>query len=134
MSGKLSPTAQARVGLFESFSPQVARLHSLVEQFAVAGTRREEMRPSLKRAASQTKVRFMSAGLDTLAQQCASMEMAASRGGNPNQLVRILRELVGSLKFQLELEIKTTVREDLEAQIKAERKEASAETAEETQM
>ena len=130
MAGKLSPVAQARVALYESFSPHVARLHSLVEQFAVARTKREEMRPALKRAASQIKIRFMSAGIDSLAQQCASIEMAASRGGNPNQLVRILRELIGSLKFQLDLEIRTIVREDLEASAKAAREEAAEKTEE----
>lgn len=132
MSLKISPAAQAKVSLYESFSQHVARLHSLVEQFAVAGPKREEMRPAIKRAASQTKVRFMSSGIDSLAQQCASIEMAASRGGNPNQLVRILRELIGSLKFQLDLEIRSIVREDLEASAKAEKQEGAG-AAEETQ-
>ena len=128
MAVKLSPTAQAKVTLYEGCAPHIARLHSLVEQFAVARAKREEMRPAIKRAASQTKIRFMSAGMDQLAQQCASIEMAASRGGNPNQLVRILRELIGSLKFQLDLEIRTIVREDLEAAAKAEKQEAAEET------
>ena len=129
MAIKLSAAAQAKVALFESFSPHVARMHSLVEQFAVANSKREEMRPALKRAASQIKIRFMSAGIDSLAQQCASIEMATSRGGNPNQLTRTLRELVGSLKFQLDLEIRTVVREDLEQATKAEKPEHTEETA-----
>ena len=118
MAGRLSPTAQQQVILFESFGPHVARLHSLVEQFAAARTGQDQLKASLKRAASQIKMRFTSAGLDHLSQLCGSIELAASRSGNPNQTSRILRELVGSLKFQVDLEIKTTIRIDQEAAAK----------------
>ena len=120
MAVKLSPTAQQRVTMYEGFSPHVARLNSLIEQFAVARANRDELRASLKRAAAQIKLRFMTVGLDQLAQACGSIEMACSRGGNPGQLTRILRELVGSLKFQLDLEIRTIIREDQEAAARAE--------------
>jgi hypothetical protein len=118
MAGKLSPTAQQQVILYESFSPHVARLNSLVEQFAAARTGQDQLKASLKRAASQVKLRLMSAGLDNLGQLCGSIELAAGRSGNPNQIARILRELIGSLKFQLDLEIRTIVRSDQEAAAK----------------
>jgi hypothetical protein len=130
MAGKISPAAQAKLALYEGFTPHVARLHSLVEQFAVAKVKRDDLKPALKRAAGQTKVRFMSSGLDTLAQQCGAIEMAASRGGSPIQVARVLRELVGSLRFQLELEIRTIIREDAEASAK----ETTEESANETQV
>src|SRR5262245_32148428 len=129
MAGKISPSAQAKLAVYEAFTPHVARLNSLVEQFAVAKVKRDELKPALKRAASQTKVRFMSAGLENLAQQCGSIEMAASRGGSPVQVARVLRELVGSLRFQLDLEMRTIIRDDLEASAK----DATEESAEETQ-
>ena len=41
------------------------------------------------------------------------------RTGQPNQKSRTLREHVGSLKFQLDLAIRTVIREDAELQAKA---------------
>jgi hypothetical protein len=125
MAGKHSPAAQQKLATYEGFTNEVGRINSLVEQFAVAKVGHENFRSSIKRSAAQSKLKFMTMGLAQLSQICGAIEMAAGRGGPPATQVRGLRELVGQLKFQIELEIRTVLREDEEvmAEIKR-RKEA----------
>ncbi|HET9441191.1 MAG TPA: hypothetical protein VFO52_13525 [Longimicrobiales bacterium] len=125
MAGKLSPTAQQRVALLEGFTPLVGRLHALVEQFATARVGHENLNASVKRTASQLKLKLMGVGLDSMSQLCGAIETAASRSGQPAQKARILRENMGSLKFQLELAIRTVIREDDE--LRAKQKAAKSE-------
>ena len=66
----------------------------------------------MARAFSQLKIQFMGAGLDSMSQLCGSLEIAARRGVSYMQKVRILREGVGSLKFQLEMEQRAIVSDD----------------------
>jgi hypothetical protein len=49
-------------------------------------------------------VQCLSAGYDALAQLAGSMELTAARGGPVTNKVRILREGVGSMRSQIELE------------------------------
>ena len=56
------------------------------------------------------------AGLDTISQLAGSMEIAAGRGASHHQKARILREGVGSLRFQVEQEQRKVVTEDQAAQ------------------
>jgi hypothetical protein len=123
MAGKLTAGAQQRVVLLESFTNDVGRLNSLVEQFAVAKGPTENINSSIRRLAGQLKLKLMGGGLDAMSQLCGSIEMAAARGIQPAQKTRIFRENVGSLKFQIELAIRTTIREDdeMKAKLKAEK-------------
>lgn len=116
MAGKLSPSAQARLSLLQSFEPLISRLHNLIEQWAVARSGQETLNISIRRAADQLKLKLMGVGLDSLSQQAGAIGMAAARAGNPVQKARILRENMASLKYQLELAMRTVVREDQEAQ------------------
>lgn len=120
MAGKLSPAAQARLSLLQGFEPLISRLHNLIEQWAVARSGQETLNISIRRTADQLKLKLMGVGLDTLSQQAGAIAMAATRAGNPAQKARVLRENMGALKFQLELAMRTVVREDLEAQAKKE--------------
>jgi hypothetical protein len=115
MAGKLSPNAQQQIALLESFTSDIGRINGLVEQYAAAKVGQDQLKASLKRAASRTKMKLMSTGLDQLSHLCGSIELAVSRPGPPAQQVRTLRELVGSLKFQLDLAARTIVREEQEA-------------------
>lgn len=115
MAGKLSPNAQQQVALLESFTSDIGRINSLIEQYAAAKVGHDQLKASLKRAASRTKMKLMSAGLDQLSQLCGTIELAVSRPGPPAQQIRTLRELVGSLKFQVDLAARTIVREEHEA-------------------
>jgi hypothetical protein len=56
-----------------------------------------------KRGFGRLKIQLMGAGLDAMSQLCGAMEMAARRGMSQTQKARILREGVGSLRFQLEM-------------------------------
>jgi hypothetical protein len=119
MAGKLSPIAQQRVLLLESFTNDIGRLNSLIEQYAAAPkTAHENLNSSIRRLAGQMKLKLTGAGLDSLGQACGAIEMAASRGLQPQQKTRIMRENIGSVKFQVELAIRTTIREDTEMRAK----------------
>jgi hypothetical protein len=128
MAGKLTPAAQQRVVLLESFTNDIGRLNALVEQYAVANKAgHENLNSSIRRLAGQLKLKLMGGGLDAMSQLCGAIEMAAARGLQPQQKTRIMRENVGSLKFQMELAIRTTVREDDELRMKAKAKAEQAE-------
>jgi hypothetical protein len=128
MAGKMSPGAQVAIALLEGFVQTVGRINSLVEQFAVAKQGHETLRGMIKREAGHAKLRFMTSGLGQLSQQAGAIEMAAARGGSTSVQARTLRELTGSLKFQLDFEMRTILREDAELQMKKKReKEASSE-------
>jgi hypothetical protein len=128
MAGKLSPAAQQRVVLLESYTNDIGRLNALIEQYAVANkTAHENMNSSIRRLAGQLKLKLTGAGLDAMGQLCGAIEMAAARGLQPQQKTRIMRENVGSLKFQLELAIRTTIREDDELRAKQKAKAEKAE-------
>lgn len=119
MAGKLGPAAQQRVLLLESFTNDIGRLNSLIEQYAAATrTAHENLNSSIRRLAGQLKLKMTGAGLDAMGQACGAIEMAASRGLQPQQKSRIMRENVGSLKFQIELAIRTVIREDGEQKAK----------------
>jgi len=118
MAGKLSPVAQQQLALYEGFNQQVGRINALVEQFATAKVGHENIRASLKRAAGQSKLQFMTSGLASLSQICGGIELTAGRGGPPNALARALREQVGQLKFGIELGMRTVMRDDEEYQQK----------------
>ena|SRR5688572_9971301 len=128
MASKLSPGAQVRMALLEGFAQPVGRLNGLVEQYAAAKVGHENLNATIRRTASQMKIKLMGVGLDSMAQLCGAIEQTAARGGQPGQKARTLREHVGGLKFQLELAIRTVVREDTE--LKAKEKASAAKNAE----
>jgi hypothetical protein len=112
MAGKLSPSAQGRLALVSEFANRVQRVHGLVEQYASSKTNPDQYLMPMTRGFGQLKMMFMGAGLDAMSQLCGSMEIASKRGLSYMQKVRILREGVGSLRFQLELEQRAIVSED----------------------
>ena len=127
MAGKLSPSAALKVAELESFSPKVLRLNALVEQYAVNKSNAEQHTSALRRAADQLKLQFMGVGLEAMSQICGSINLNAARAGNPAFKTRTLRELIGNLRFQLELAIRVTIREDEERRAKEEKANAEAE-------
>jgi hypothetical protein len=124
MSGKLSPAAQARYSAIQPVADKVHRVHGLVEQYAAArGSSTEHLGLAASRAFSQLKLHFMGIGLDSLSQLCGSMEIAARRGMAQHSKARILRDGVASLRFQLELELRSIVSEDQAAQRRQQQEE-----------
>jgi hypothetical protein len=125
MTGRASPQAQLKLAVIAEFLQRVHRVHGLVEQFATAKAKstQDALVQPLRRGFQQLKLQFMGAGYDALSQLCGSMEIAVARGGSMTMKVRILREGIGSLRFQLELEQRSIVTADLEAQARAARVE-----------
>jgi hypothetical protein len=112
MTGNVSPQAQMKLAVIAEFLQRVHRVHGLVERYAAAKTGHDTLAQPLRRAFQQLKLQFMGAGYDALSQLCGSMELASGRGGSPTTKTRILREAVGSLRFQLELEQRSIVNAD----------------------
>jgi len=94
---------QGRLNDLALLGDKVQRAHGLVEQFGVPSANHEQLQLPLTRLFSQLKMQFMGIGEDALSQLAGSMELAARRGLSPMSKVRILREGVGSMKFQIEL-------------------------------
>lgn len=113
---------------------KVHHVHGLVEKYAAAKTAQQARRQvlPLKRAFGKLKLELMGAGFDTLSQLAGSMELAAGRGGSQRNKVRILREGVGSLRFQMEQEQRNVKAGEQRQQRKAEEAEGAEEAEHET--
>lgn len=106
MTDRSGHRSALRLAALQELAKRVQHVHGLVEQYAAAaqyGNGAHFMIP-LRRAFGQLKVAFLDTGLDALSQLAGSMEVAASRAGIPVRTVRVLREGVASMRFQLEAE------------------------------
>ena len=124
MSGKLSPSAQLRLATLQDLERRVQSIHGLVETYAATKQKPENYEMAIKRGFTQLKMHFMGAGMDAMSQLAASMEMATKRGMSQLNKTRILREGVGTMRFQIELEARTVVSEDQAKKRDAAEKEA----------
>lgn len=104
----LTPLAQAKLSTLEGFAQKAQRLYGLVEQYAADRSGGEVLSMTIKRALGQLKREFLASGYDAMAQLASAMEIAAGRGSNQQGKARILREGVGSLKSQIEIEQRIT--------------------------
>jgi hypothetical protein len=102
-----------KMAQLEGFGGRVQHVHGLVERFAVDLAEAERWTAMLRRSLTQLKMELMGAGFDSMAQQCGALEMAARRGSSRVAKIRILREGIGSLRQQIELE-QRTVRSEAE--------------------
>lgn len=132
MAGKLSSQAQTRLASLAAMADKVQHVHGLTERFAATRDPRqaEAMTPPLKRAFGRLKLELLGAGLDSMSQLSGALEIAAGRGQGQQQKVRILREGVGSLRFQIEQEQRKVVAEDEAARRLAEKEADRQITAE----
>jgi hypothetical protein len=117
----LSPAAQMQMATLRHMADKVQHVHGLVERFACTRDPRqvEMLTQPMKRAFGRLKLELMGAGLDSLSQLAGAMEIAAGRGGAPHSKGRILREGVGSMRFQIDAEQRKVVQEDKVAQAQA---------------
>jgi hypothetical protein len=126
MSGKVSASAQLKLATLQQVADRVQAVHGMVERFA--GTRdprqAEPLALPMKRAFGRLKLELMGVGLDSMSQLAGAMEIAAGRSGSVQSKSRILREGVGSLRFQIEQEQRRVLQEDEEAQAKAQARTA----------
>jgi hypothetical protein len=114
----LSPRAQLQIKAIGELLQKVQHVHGLVEKYAVEKTTQSALEQPMKRTFDRLKLEFMAVGQDALSQLAGGLVMAVGRGGSKTQKVRTLREGVGSMKFQLELEQRTIAAADKEAQEK----------------
>ena len=128
MSGKLSPRARMKMAKLQTMADKVQHVHGMVEKYA--STRSDQHAQilvlPLKRALGQLKLDLLGAGFEAMSQLAGSMEVAAGRGTR-RQRTRILREGVGSLRFQVEHEQQKVVSEEKAAQRRAEKEQERAE-------
>lgn len=118
MAGRISPAAQGKLNELALLLEKVHRAHGLVELYATVRVNRDQYLLPMTRVFTQLKMAFMGAGLDSMSQLAGSMEIAARRGVSATTKVRVLREGVGSLKFQIELAQRAIVNEAVAAQQK----------------
>jgi hypothetical protein len=131
MAGMMSPQAQMKLATLQAVLDKVQHVYSMVERFAGTKDPRqaEMLAMPLKRAFGKLKIDLMGAGLDTLSQLAGSMEIAAGRGSSQQQKVRILREGVGSMRFQVEQEQRQVVTQEKAADQKAADQQAADQKA-----
>ena len=109
MAGKLKPAAQAKLSEMETLFQRAHRCHALVEQYAASRGTTDTI--SIKRSFGDLKRSCMGGGFDAQAQLAGAMEIAAGRGASASTKIRILREGIASIKFQLELEQRAIIRD-----------------------
>jgi hypothetical protein len=122
----LSPAALQKMATLHHMTERVQHIHGLVERFATTRDPKlaEPLVQPMKRAFSRLKLELSGAGLDTLSQLAGSMEVAAGRGGSIQMKIRILREGVGSIRFQVDQEARSVASEDQAAQARVKAAEA----------
>jgi hypothetical protein len=108
MSG-LTPKDRDRLSQLEQAQHGLRHAHGLVEQFAAAPKDADHMAGNLRRAFAQLKMRFTAIGFDRLAQLASGLETTARRGLSHGPKSRALREGLGSLTRQVELERRTVI-------------------------
>jgi hypothetical protein len=101
---ELSPRDRDRVAQLESLVNRMRHLNALVEQFAGAPRDADQLAGTLRRSLGQLKQQFTTAGFDRLALMCGGLEMTARRGMSHGPKARALREGVGTLSRQMEIE------------------------------
>jgi hypothetical protein len=109
MPVKLTAAAQQKIATLREHLEKVQRVHGLVEQYAVAKTSQDVLSHAVKRAFAQLKRELMGDGFDNMSQLAGSMEIAAGRSIGQQTKMRILRDGVASLRFQIELEQRAIV-------------------------
>jgi hypothetical protein len=112
----LSTRDRERLAALETLTGRVRHAHGLVEQFASSPTEAERIGSALRRAYVQMKMLCTTNGFDRISQICGGLEMTSRRGMSHVPKARALREGVGNLTRQVDVErrqIKTAaLRED----------------------
>jgi hypothetical protein len=102
---KLDGAGVQKMKTLDEASVQLQRLHGVVETFALALKRKQPTTlysQQVKRALSPL-VGLLKPQFGLIADQVAALNLVASRGGNEQTKLRILREGVGSTRQALEI-------------------------------
>lgn len=106
---ELTPRDREMIAELETFQNRVHRVRAVVERFASEPGHAETLSAGVRRAFNQLKLQFTSAGFDTMAQICGSMESVARFGSSHRVRSTKLREAVGTLSRLLDQERRSIV-------------------------
>jgi len=105
LMSNLSPRDREQLSQLDTITNKVRHVHGLVEQFASSPPAlAEDLAGIMRRTFTQIKLQCTTGGFDRLAQICSSMEMTSRRGTAHGVKARALREGVGTLTRQVDLE------------------------------
>lgn len=100
----MSPKDRERLSALEIFIARVRRAHALVEQFASSPKEADQLGSVLRRTFSQMRTHCTTSGFDRLSQLCGGLEMTSRRGMSHVPKARALRDGMGNLTRQIDLE------------------------------
>jgi hypothetical protein len=100
----LTPKDRERLSTLETLTSRVRHANRLVEQFAASPKEAEQMGSALRRTFGQMKMLCTTAGFDRLSQVCGGLEMTSRRGMSHVPKARALRDGVGTLTRQVDVE------------------------------
>ena len=93
-----------QIQTLDSFATRLHHVRGLVEKLAVERGDTDGIAVQCRRAFNQLKLQLTGAGLDTMANVCSQLELTSRRGMPQASKVRILREGVGTLTRQIDVE------------------------------
>ena len=103
--GKLDGAGAVKMSTLKDAQLYIQRLHGIIEQMAMA--QKAEKNTSVlgiqMRRAATPLVGLLKGHFGSMSDTVAGMILIATRGGNEGAKVRSLREMMGSLKSQLEI-------------------------------
>ena len=102
--GVITPRDQVKLAALADITRAAQTIYGLTEQFAAARTREDSIAQQIKRRYGRFKRNLMTAGFDQVAQLAGGMESAAGRTGSQRNKTRILREGMGTIRHQLDME------------------------------
>ncbi len=103
--GKLDGAGAVKMSTLKDAHMQIQRVHALVEQMAMAqkGLKSTSVLGMQLRRAATPLVGMLKGHFGPMADTVSAMILIATRAGNEGAKVRSLRELMGSLKSQIEI-------------------------------
>ena len=130
----ISPRDQGKLDALTDITRAAQTIYGLTEQFAAARSGEDSIAHQIKRRYGRFKRNLSNAGFDQVAQLAGGMEMAAGRRGSQRMKTRILREGMGTIRHQLDMEERVIRKAGAEAanekkMRKEERKKAEGEEA-----
>ena len=102
---KLDGAGVVKMGTLKDASPMIQRLHGIVEQMALAQKQNKAtavLGMQLRRAGTPL-VGLLKGHFTPMSDTVTAMILIATRAGNEGAKVRSLREMIASLKSQLEI-------------------------------
>jgi len=100
----ITPRDRERIAEIDTLTNRVRHAHAQIEQFAASPREAEQRALSLRRTFNQLKLQFTGAGLDRIAQMFGGLELTARRGMSHGPKARSLREGLGTIMRQIEVE------------------------------